>query len=322
MADTATSIYNTFNKMPVRYVRLEIQDFIIKNNKKAAGNTIFLLENKGSIGARIDFNINRLPNSNGGGLSTAQIKVYNLSDETFERLANNSYKVLLRAGYFDNNGDTGTIFNGDILTVLRTKNMTEVVTTLYCNTNLSVNTKDSLILTSLPTVSLNNLLAIVAKQADKKLSSDKFHDVLSNVRIDDSPTNVLNNLGIRFKFNWWVENDNLIIRKIPQKKAAFKFTPETGLLKPPMRTEMGVDIECFLQPTISPSDLFELDSKFSDFNLAGMEFAERVRSGGFSDKRTPKGDRYTGTYSILTLIHEGSTHINTWFTRIVGQKVA
>lgn len=304
----------------IRHCKVEVQNGTVINNKVKFGNVITTFENKNSVGTRIDFTIDRLPNCLGGGMSTAQIKLYNLKDDTFDYLASNGYKVFLSAGYGDM---INPIFIGNILTVLRKKIMTDVVTTLYCNTNFSNNNVDSLISEPITSMSLNTLLKKIASKQGIKSSIDDFKGVnVVNTTFENySTTDILNFLAIKYKFNWWLDNDILKIKRIPQNTAAHIFTPESGLLKPPMKTELGVDIEVFLQPFISPSDLFELSSKFADYNLAGMEFVERVRGGNFDKKRVPKADRFSGKYSILTLTHEGSTHTNSWYTRIVGQTV-
>jgi hypothetical protein len=101
-------------------------------------------------------------------------------------------------------------------------------------------------------------------------------------------------------------------------KVSFSFTPESGLLKPPMKTEAGADIEVFLEPYINPSDYYTINAKFLDYNISALEFRQALKDRRFDNIRVPNKDRYVGKYRVLNLIHEGSTHTNTWYTRIVG----
>ena len=63
--------------MPKRYCKVEILD--------TTGNSI-VFENKNSIGARIEFSVVNKTQTFQHGFNTAQIRIYNLKDETFEFL--------------------------------------------------------------------------------------------------------------------------------------------------------------------------------------------------------------------------------------------
>lgn len=271
-----------------------------------------------SKGLKVEFNVRRYPTNTGAGFNTAQIKVYNLSEDTFNFIADTASKCLLRCGY---NEYANTIFVGNITSVTRTKNYTDVITDIYCVTNYSDNAPDSIVNEAFINISLNDLLVSIAKQMKLTASIEKLSDKLFNYTILDEPKKALQRLSLKFNFDWKIDNDTLVVTKKDNTKPKFKFTPDSGLLKPPVRTDAGVNIEIFLNPDIAPSDIFELSSKFASYNLAGIEFVERVRGGGFSDKREVNSKNYIGSYKVLELIHEGNTHDNTWFTKIIGHRI-
>ena len=100
----------------------------------------------------------------------------------------------------------------------------------------------------------------------------------------------------------------------------FVYNPSSGLLRTPTFTEKGCDLKVQLEPSIQPENRFELEARFANFNLGAMEFVERVRGrvilGGLT--RNVYTGRYHGTYSVMQLVHEGSTHDNVWQTSIEG----
>jgi hypothetical protein len=291
-------------KTPNRYIKVQVLD---------DSNREVVFENTNSLGARIDFMVERLPTSHSGGMNIAQVQIYNLKDETFDFIASSGYVVNITVGYRDQNN---LVFNGRVLSAFRRKEMADVITSLYCSTTFE-NDKD-IVNMSIETMKLEDLLKKIAKDQKLDIQTDSFTHVIKDRSIFGSPVDVLNNLALRYNFTWWLDNGTLIIKENRLETPRFFFSPESSLLKPPIRTEAGVDIEIYLNPFINPSDVFELSSKFADYRLAGLEFVERVRGGGFTGRRVPKSDRYIGKYRVLTLTHEGSTHTNAWYTKIVG----
>jgi len=282
--------------------------------------SVFVIKNEQSVGARIDFNVDRLPNSNGGLANTAQIKVYNLSEETFEILSKGGYYISLNCGY---NDVSNLIFYGKIKNVLRSKQGSDIVTTLYCYTSMG---DDAYIAEAYVNIKLIDLLTQLADKIKVKKLIVNLDKSLANMKVSSytimsNAKEALNLLGLKYNFIWYYDNNILNIEAANYKKINFKINQNTGLIKPPVRTEAGVDIEMFLNPFVNPNDRFELSSKFSDYNLAGVEYVQRIQSGGFSDKREVDTSNYIGVYSILRLVHEGSSHTNTWYTKIVAHRV-
>lgn len=291
--------------------------------KDAKGNfTDF--RNSNSIGARIEFSIIQNPCIGGGGLSTAQISIFNLNDDTFKYIAQQGKSISLTVGYNDSYAE---IFNGSILTVIRAKEGTDIITKIYGNEN-GIDTSTLNILwkpEAFNSISLDGLLNKLATDTGFTIIKPNLNNILiTNKTFYGTVQEILNQLAFKYQLSYSVHGSVITIYKVDDgNRPTFTFTPESGLLKLPIITEKGVDIEVFLEPKIRPDNLFILNSKFATFNLGAMEFVERVRDSYINTQanqfvRGVNKDFYEGKYRALMLQHEGSTHTNTWYTRIDG----
>lgn len=298
--------------IPNRYLKLGI--------KTKQGTTNFVYENSMGEGPRMEFSIMKYANSGGSGLNTAQIKIYNLSDESFKLMTNTANQASLVGGYIDKNN---IIFKGNVLTVLRKRQMTDIITTLYCSTNFDDQDATKIVNVSVTSQTLNDFLRAIATKIGVTLDSRLDDNILISDRAFFAPVGVvLNDLSLTYEFKWFIDMDTLKIVKYGSTPTKlYKYTPANGLIRSPMVTEKGVDIDIMLDCFIQPGDTFELDSKFADYNLAGMEFVERVRGSNFANQSIPDKSRYQGRFNVLHLTHEGSTHTNSWYTHLEGNRI-
>jgi hypothetical protein len=308
--------------MPKRYCKVEVKD-------ATGASTVF--ENKNSIGARIEFSVVNKTQTFQHGFNTAQIRIYNLTNERFDYLRQSGKEVSLTVGT-DNLNDNpnfenpftnrGIIFNGYIYNVARTKEDTDIVTILYCSSMNNTSANLNLVLSqTFENITLNKLLDTIATDTGLAITRDNFTGVsIASRSYFNEYKIVLNQLALKYGFTWSLNNKTLIVRKRGSTDVqVFEFSADSGLLKPPILTEKGVDIEVFLQPNIKPQDQFQLNSKFGSFKLGALEFQERITAPtSIAYLRTQVNGRYTGTYTALFITHDGSTHTNQWVTRIEG----
>lgn len=305
--------------MPKRYCKVEVKD--------DQGNIRTFL-NQDSLGLRMDFYVIRKIQTFQNGFSTAEIKIYNLKDETFTFLRDKGREVSLVAGTQNiKDGVVDQLFNGWVYSVLRTKEDTDIITILYCSTVDPNNPKATKTFSkSYESIKLIDLLKNIATEMDMEivLGGNYYPGVVITKKsfFNDSKL-VLDELARTYEFDWEARGGKLIINKIDDANNTnvriFEFSRSSGLLKPPVVTEKGVDIEVFLQPNINPSDKFFLNAQYATFNLGALEFQDRVSSkisSGFV--RHAKDNRYVGRYKTLFLVHMGSTHTDEWKTRIEG----
>jgi hypothetical protein len=308
--------------MPKRYCKIEVKD--------PQGNVRTFL-NQDSLGPRIDFFVIRKTQTFQNGFSTAEIKIYNLAargeNNSFDFLKTKGLEISMICGTQGiRNGVIDQIFNGYVYTVLRTKEGPDIITILYCSTVDPENPKTALTLSkSYKQIKLRALLKEIADDMGMELvlGGNYYNDVIITKRsYAEDCKMVLDELAQTYEFNWEIRGNKLYIFKIDDNNTntrVFEFNRSSGLLKPPIVTEKGVDIEIFLQPNINPADRFILQSEFATFNLGALQFQDRISSKisiGFI--RTINDNRYTGNFQTLFLVHQGSTHTDEWKTRIEG----
>lgn len=315
---------------PLRYVECVIQD--------PTGDSYSFINDK-SLGLRIDFSVVSKAQAFKGGFNTAQIRIYNLSDSIFKFIkpadlnqstrfirlvaGNRNIKYSNQAIIDDTevtvvqDGITGTLFEGYIYSAIRSKEGTDIVTILYCSTNDG--TKTNFFNIAYKKVSLNQILKDIATKLELTLDADNFAVDFVDYSFSNNAFAVLDELACNYNLLWSVFGTKLIVRDINTKGNIFEFDKSSGLLKPPIYTEKGVDLEVMLNPLIRPNDTFILNSDFGTFNLGALEFSDRTSDktqGGFL--REGAALNYYGEYECLFLTHNGSTHTNIWNTRIEG----
>jgi hypothetical protein len=305
--------------MPKRYVKIEVTD---------EDGTVKTFLNQNSVGPRVDFYVIRKTQTFGNGFSTAEIKIYNLKDETFKFLRNKGKEISLKCGHENVNGATiNQVFNGFVYSVLRNKVGPDIITILYCSTVHPNNPKFKLLFSrTYARIPLTDLLKSLANDMGVTLALNcNFSGVnIVNRSYCKEAKLVLDELATTYEFIWEVRGNNLYINKIDDVNnnnvKIFEFSHASGLLKPPVVTEKGVDIYVFLQPNINPMDKFFLNAEFATFNLGALQFQDRISSkiNVGTIRVSEDGNRYVGRYTVLFLVDEGSTHTETWQTRIEG----
>jgi hypothetical protein len=304
------------SSIPKRYCKVEVRD---------AQNNIKTFLNQNSIGARIDFDVTRKTQTFENGFSIAEIKLFNLSDDTFKFLRDSGREISLTAGHQNvQNAVIGQLFDGFIYSVMRTKVDTDVITILYCSTLDPKNSRLNLVFSkSYQNISLVSLIQNMATEMGLTLAMDTgdFTGItITNKSFFKDCKLVLDHLARLYAFTWEIRGTKLVILKIGSDKVRlFEFSRASGLLRPPVVTEKGVDIEIFLEPNINPSDKFLLNAQYASFNLGALEFQDRLSSKiNIGTIRVTKDSRYVGKYTTLFLVHNGSTHTNQWSTKIDG----
>lgn len=275
----------------------------------------------GTVYMRQDFSAKSSINIGANGLHTAEISLWNLGDKSSKQIETDGFLVTLEAGYA---GKTGNIFEGRISSVTRTKPSAAdpyIITTLYCVSGINYLQKASF---SDPII-FEDLRSVLEKLASSLgLNAIIDTQVQGNIdrTLDGDALDILKDLGSEFNFNFYWTETNLYIKAvlpIDQVPIVKKYSPESGLLDIPVITEMGVNLKVFLDPNIHSGDGFSIDSKFSNFNIGGLNFIDRVRGNQiktFSSSRKINNDRYQGNYQALEITHRGSSHENVWETQI------
>lgn len=282
--------------------------------------TVGVISKQPRVYMRQDFSVRESINIGGIGLATAEIELWNLTDDSATEIEAKGLFVKLEAGW---EGKTGELFSGKISSVTRTKpdpTSPNIVTTLYCVSGLTKQQnqyyQESVINDSLSAV-LGRLAAAIGLTL---LIDSQVVGTISNMTLEGDILEILRKLSTQFNFNFYWNEQQLIVKAVlppSQVKVSQHYSPLNGLLDIPVVTEIGVDLKVFLDPQIRPGDGFTLDSDFANFNIGSLNYVNRVRGQNlntFSSKIN--SNRYQGTYQALRIYHEGSSHENTWYTSI------
>lgn len=318
-----------------RYIKLTIGDI---------SNPLIFESKMQPKSMRIDFEIKKYANGASYGMNTANVKIYNLNDDTFTTIKKKNLPILIEAGY---ENEDNIVFNGRINNALRIKeNATQpdIVVNLLCSSGIQniqhfVYTKDfSIDAINSSALQIQNFITNMFKELYyyednvKKNIPDLqvvFTNKLDGTNIDGfvrpesfngSVLDILKYLGQKFNFTFQVE-ENLVVIRPREMNATLDITPENGLLSIPEITELGLDLKVFLNPRLEAGIVFNLSSKFSNFKLGALEFIDRITTGSskFNVRELNKFGRYEGTYNIVSLSHKGSSHTNDWQTDITAQ---
>jgi len=271
---------------------------------------------------RQDFSISLFPNSAGAGLGTAEISLYNLSDETSRQIEAKGLFVTLEAGW---EGKTGELFSGKISSVTRTKReagSTDVITTLYCIMGLDVVQNKMFQGNFNQPTDIRFVLAKIAESVGLSTYIDKEIQGSYEGTLEGNIAKILSNLSSATdpQFNFYFTQKYLVVKAVlpfSKVKVVQRYSPTNGLLDIPVVTEKGVDLRVFLDPQIRSGDGFELSSKFANFNIGNLNFINRVRGQVLNTfSATLNNNRYQGVYQALSIWHDGSSHENTWETNI------
>lgn len=270
---------------------------------------------------RQDFSISQFPNVGGCGLSLADISLWNLSDDSSREIEAKGLYVMLEAGW---EGKTGELFFGQISSITRTKResgSTDVITTIYCKSAMNIVQNKFFQGSFSQSVSIRSVIEQIANYVGLQAQIDtEIKGNIENVTFSDDIVTIMGKLSTQFNFNFYLTQRNLVVKAIlPFSKVRIvrEYTPTSGLLDIPVVTEKGVDLKVFLDPQIASGDGFRLTSKFADFNLGALNYANRVRGQFLNTFTAPlNNNRYQGVYQALSITHNGSSHENTWETSI------
>lgn len=270
---------------------------------------------------RQDFSVVLFPNVAGGGLGTAEISLYNLSDSSSREIEAKGLYVTLEAGW---EGKTGELFSGKISSVIRTKResgSTDVITTLYCKMGLDILQKRMFSENFNQLTDILFVLARIAEKVELRLHADnQIQGAVEGISFNGDIVTILAKLSTQFDFNFYFTQKYLVVKAIlpfNQVKVVQTYSPTNGLLDLPVVTEKGVDLRVFLDPQIRSGDGFELSSKFANFNIGALNYINRVRGQVLNTFSAPlNSNRYQGVYQAQSIWHDGSSHENTWETNI------
>ncbi len=262
---------------------------------------------------RIKFSVKR---SDTQTPNCADIRVYNLEEQTALKIATEFKRVILQAGY---GGNFGVIFQGNIKQVIlgresatdtfidiiagdgdRAYNFAVVNTTL-----MSGSTKEDQIAASVTAMTPKGVTAgNVGESSSERLPRGKV--MYGNAR------NYLTDVANSSNQSWSIQEEKVTF--VPNKGflpgEIVILTSNTGMIGTPQQTNEGVNVKCLLNPKIKVSNIIKIDNKSVErlkLNLSVKQTSANIIPNLTAD----------GTYFVLVVEHQGDTRGVEWYSSMI-----
>lgn len=267
--------------------------------------------NNGKVidGLRISFRVERVA---GDAYAKLKLDIFNLvlrKENEVGNILNKGDVITLEAGYEDN---VSVLFLGTITNIVITKVQIDTITTVYCSDNR--NESRPLINSSYRNQSsLVSVISDIAFEANIDIAeiSIDSQNIKGNLTYSKPFDEIMNSLANTYDFTWYVYNFELYLyqnRTANINKQVLLINASTGLLDTPILTQKGIDIKMLLEPSVKWKDIYEVQSGGLQLAQGNLEINDRITAG-------------EGRQSVLSVIHTGDTHSNTWFTEIEGEAI-
>lgn len=262
---------------------------------------------------RIKFNVKR---SDTQTPNMAEIRVYNLTEETAQRIQKEFSKVVLQAGYEDN---FGVIFQGNVKQVIRGResatdtfidiiagdgdlsyNYAVVNTTLAAGAGHSeqVNAAVGAMTKTGGTTSGN-----IGDMPPQKLPRGK---VMYGMARD-----YLRQTGETTNKTWSIQDGKVqyvpVTSYLPGE--AVVMTSKTGMIGTPSQTNEGINLECLINPKLKIGGRVQLNNK--DIARLKIDLGKPL-----SPANIPAPITADGVYYILVIEHRGDTRGQEWYSKL------
>ncbi len=254
--------------------------------------------------------------------NSARIRIFNVSDDTAQRIQGEFTRVVLQAGYQD--GPFGLLFDGVIKQVRRGRySPTEtVVDVTAASGDMWYN--HAVVNTTLAAGStyMDHVQAAIATMKPYGLTVGYLpeFDVKPLPRgrvIFGMARDVLKNAALNLNADWSIQDTQF--QMVPQNSyipgEALVLTAETGMIGLPTQDQNGITVKCLLNPNARISGLVKIDNK----SIQRAEYSLTVSDNAVESNLNIQGYgrlNNDGVYKILVAEHEGDTRDNPWYTTL------
>lgn len=267
----------------------------------------------------IKFNIKR---SDTQTPNMADIRVYNLEEQTAQRIQKEFSNVILQGGYESN---FGVIFQGNIKQILRGReNATD--------TFIDIIAGDGDLAYNFAVV--NTTIAAGASQIEQVNAAAAAMNKTGGVKtgnMGNMPNNKLSRGKVMFGMardylrqtaettnnSWSVQNG--VLQFVPVTSylpgEAVILTSKTGLIGTPVQTNEGINVKCLLNPKLQVGGRILLDNK----SIARLKI-DLTKPNNPANIPAPTND--DGVYYILVIEYQGDNRGNDWYCNLVTLNVS
>ncbi|MBY4751898.1 phage protein [Burkholderia dolosa] len=254
--------------------------------------------------------------------NSARIRIFNVSDDTAQRIQGEFTRVVLQAGY--ENGPYGVIFDGTVKQVRRGRySPTEtVVDVTAASGDMWYN--HAVVSTTLAAGStyMDHVQAAIATMKPYGLTVGYLPEFDAKPLprgkvVFGMARDVLRNAALNLNADWSIQDTQF--QMVPQNSyipgEALVLTAETGMIGLPTQDQNGITVKCLLNPNARISGLVKIDNK----SIQRAEYSLTVSNNAVeSNLNIQRYGRLNndGVYKILVAEHEGDTRDNPWYTTL------
>lgn len=247
-----------------------------------------------------------------GGFNTyMDLRIYNLTKSTANKVFQRDSTIGLRAGYDDS---IDYLFKGKIRNVFKERNGADVITRVIARGGTSFE-KPVINQTLGRNTQLTQIIRACAESIGYPLVIDEsqFQDVdpyISGYTLIGDPTKQLNTLAQIHGFSYVLENDRLVIVRGGQFRQGQPviISESTGMEGIPEITETGCDVNVRLNPRLKIGGRIDVQSELRTFNFSNIYYQDVPENAG------------SGIYRIFRLEHTGDSWGDDWTTSITANR--
>lgn len=244
---------------------------------------------------KVAFNISK---GISGSSNTAEIKIWNLSENHRNSVGKELDDVMVEAGYIPptGSGNVGIIFLGQIRDVEHTREGPDIVTTLSCGEGDKAFRKATISKTYPKGTPVKDVVEGIYEQFEKqgiKKGEWKFPENMEDFKRPYSMCGAcsreMNTIGRGKGFYWSIQNGTMeVIPGDGHLPGVVLLSPTSGLIGTPTITDNGVKAQALLNPEIRPnrtvkieSEVLEMNGEDGIYRVSQIEYSGDNRGGSF-----------------------------------------
>ncbi len=270
---------------------------------------------------RIKFSVKR---SDTATPNTADIRVYNLEEQTALRIRKEFTKVILQAGY---QGNFGVIFSGNIKQVIiGRENATDTFIDIIAGDGDRAYNFAVVNSTISKGATLSDQVAVASKSMAEKGVTSGHISILPGEKLPRGKSffgnakNILRDVALTSKSSWSIQNEKItfVANKAYLPGEQVVITATTGMVGTPQQTNDGVNVKTLLNPKIQVSGRIYLDNstilaqKLNLDQIAAAKGNTQAING-----LLPRNLNADGSYYVLVMEYQGDTRGIEWYCNLV-----
>lgn len=248
--------------------------------------------------------------------NVADIRVYNLQEETALRIRKEFTKVILQAGYEDN---YGVIFQGNIKQVIlgRESATDTFIDIVAGDGDRAYNFAIVNATIAKGSTQADQVSAAVAAMAPKGVTAGHLGELPDNQLprgkvMYGNARNYLRDTAQSTDHSWSIQDEKItfVAKKAYLPGERVVLTSKTGMIGTPQQTNEGVNVKCLLNPNIKIASRIQIDNA----SIARFKINLSVPN---SAANIPAPLTADGVYYVLVAEHSGDTRGVEWYTSLI-----